>query len=71
MKKLTATQIKVIAIIAMTLDHIAYTFVPAGTLMHYLLHFIGKATAPIMCFFLTEGFRYTHDKKKYFLRLWV
>ena len=31
MKKLTATQIKVIAIIAMTLDHIAYTFLPAGT----------------------------------------
>ncbi|WP_295068699.1 TraX family protein [Ruminococcus sp.] len=69
MKKLTATQIKVIAIIAMTLDHIAYTFLPAGTAPHYIMHLVGKTTAPIMCFFLAEGFRYTHDKKKYFLRL--
>lgn len=53
----------------MTLDHIAYTFLPAGTALHYTLHIIGKTTAPIMCFFLAEGFRYTHDKKKYFLRL--
>ena len=69
MKKLTATQIKVIAIIAMTLDHIAYTFLPNGTALHYIMHLVGKTTAPIMCFFLAEGFRYTHDKKKYFLRL--
>ena len=66
---MTATQIKVIAIIAMTLDHIAYTFLPAGTVLHYILHLIGKTTAPIMCFFLAEGFRHTHDKKKYFFRL--
>ena len=33
MKKLNATQIKVIAIIAMTIDHIAYAFVPAGTIL--------------------------------------
>lgn len=69
MKKLTATQIKVIAIIAMTLDHIAFTFVPSGTALHYILHLIGKTTAPIMCYFLAEGFRYTHDRKKYFIRL--
>jgi len=69
MKKLNATQIKVIAIIAMTIDHIAYAFVPAGTIMHYIMHLVGKTTAPIMCFFLAEGFRHTHDKKKYLLRL--
>ena len=69
MKKLTATQIKVIAIIAMTLDHIAYTFIAAGTALHYILHLVGKTTAPIMCYFIAEGFRHTHDKKKYFLRL--
>ena len=69
MRKLTATQIKVIAIIAMTLDHIAFTFVPSGTALHYILHLIGKTTAPIMCYFLAEGFRYTHDRKKYFIRL--
>ena len=69
MRKLTATQVKVIAIIAMTLDHIAFTFVPSGTALHYILHMIGKTTAPIMCYFLAKGFRYTHDRKKYFIRL--
>ena len=69
MKKLNATQIKVIAIIAMTIDHIAYAFVPAGTMLHYPMHLVGKTTAPIMCFFLAEGFRHTHDKKKYLFRL--
>ncbi len=69
MKKMTATQIKVIAIIAMTLDHIAYTFLSSGTALHYILHLVGKTTAPLMCFFLAEGFRHTHDRKKYCLRL--
>ena len=69
MKKLNATQIKIIAIISMTIDHIAYAFVSAGTLLHYIMHLVGKTTAPIMCFFLAEGFRHTHDKKKYLFRL--
>ena len=38
MRKLTATQIKLIAIIAMTLDHIAFTLVTSGTALHYISH---------------------------------
>ena len=38
-------------------------------IMHYIMHLVGKTTAPIMCFFLAEGFRHTHDKKKYLFRL--
>ena len=53
----------------MTIDHIAQLFVPYGTALYYILRFIGKTTAPVMCYFLAEGFRYTHDKKKYILRL--
>ena len=37
MRKLTATQIKVIAIIAMTIDHIGYMLIPAGTTTYYIL----------------------------------
>lgn len=69
MRKLTATQIKVIAIIAMTIDHIGYMLIPAGTTTYYILRHIGKLTAPLMCFFLAEGFRHTHDKRKYLLRM--
>ena len=69
MKKVNATTIKVIAIIAMTIDHIAFTFVSADTLTYYIMRLVGRLTAPLMCFFLVEGFRHTHDKKKYLLRL--
>lgn len=67
--KLNATQIKVIAIIAMTIDHIAYAFVPSDSLPYFIMRFIGKLTAPLMCFFLAEGFTHTRNRKKYFLRL--
>ena len=69
MRKLTATQIKVIAIIAMTLDHIAYTFVPPESAASYIMRLFGRITAPLMCFFIAEGFKYTHDRKKYLLRM--
>lgn len=69
MKQINATAIKVIAIFAMTLDHIAYTFVPYDTATYYIMRLIGRLTAPLMCFFLAEGFKHTHDRKKYLLRL--
>ncbi len=53
----------------MTIDHIAYAFVPDGSLPYFIMRFIGKLTAPLMCFFLAEGFIYTHNRKMYFLRL--
>lgn len=34
-------------------------------------HIIGRLTAPIMWFFIVEGYHYTHDVKKYTLRLFV
>ena len=48
MIKLNATQIKVIAITAMTIDHAAQLFVPYGTALYYLLRLIGKTTAPLV-----------------------
>ncbi len=35
------------------------------------MHIIGRLTAPIMWFFISEGFHYTHDAKKYITRLGV
>lgn len=73
MKKIsmTATAIKVIAIIAMTIDHSALTFVPSGSALYYVMRCIGRITAPLMCFFLAEGFRHTHSKKDYLCRLCI
>lgn len=70
-KTLTGDQLKLIAILAMTVDHVTdliypgFPAVPAAI----LLHIIGRLTAPIMWFFISEGFHYTHDIKKYLLRL--
>lgn len=70
-KTLNGDQLKLIAILAMTVDHVAdliypgFPAVPAAI----LLHIIGRLTAPIMWFFISEGFHYTHDIKKYLLRL--
>lgn len=69
--KLSATQIKIIAIIAMTIDHIAFTAVPYGTAVFFAMRFIGRLTAPLMCFLLAEGFFYTRSKRKYLLRLLI
>lgn len=63
--------LKYIAVIAMLADHIALAFVgmnnPAGVIMRV----IGRLTAPIMCYFLAEGFFHTRSKKKYGTRLLV
>lgn len=64
-------QIKLLAITAMTIDHIALVFVPSSSILYYVMRLIGRLTAPLMAFMLTEGFRYTHSRLKYLLRLFA
>lgn len=70
-RTLNGNQIKLIAIIAMTIDHLTWVFFPGFQHVWYvcLLHIIGRLTAPIMWFFIAEGFYYTRNVKKYLLRL--
>ena len=63
--------LKMIAILAMLIDHIAWAFVPTGTLLGQIMHIIGRITAPIMCYFIAEGYYHTHNIKKYALRLGI
>jgi len=72
-KFLNSNQLKLIAIIAMTIDHITWLLFPGlDTVWYvYILHIIGRLTAPIMWFFISEGYHYTHDVKKYITRLFV
>ncbi|MDO5111010.1 MAG: TraX family protein [Clostridia bacterium] len=70
---LNGNALKLIAILAMTIDHFTSVVHPgygggAGIL---LLHAIGRLTAPIMCYLVAEGYHYTHDVKKYTLRLFA
>lgn len=70
-KGLTSNALKLIAIAAMLIDHIAWGFVPFGTVLAQTMHVIGRITAPTMCFFIAEGYFHTHNVKKYALRLGI
>lgn len=63
--------LKMIAIFAMLIDHIAWAFVPTYTFGGQVMHIIGRVTAPIMCYFIAEGYYHTHNVKKYALRLGI
>lgn len=68
---LNRTQLKYMAMLAMLIDHIGMFFIPIATPVGALCRIIGRLTAPVMCFFLAEGYRYTSSKKKYALRLLI
>lgn len=70
-KTFNTTQLKLIAIIAMTIDHIAWLLYPGFSKepLAIVMHIIGRLTAPIMWYFIAEGCYYSKDIKKYFLRL--
>lgn len=70
---LSGNQLKVIAIVAMTVDHLTWVIWPGCVKAWWvlLLHIVGRLTAPIMWFFVAEGFHYTRSAKRYALRLLV
>lgn len=66
---MTRDAIKYLAVVAMTLDHIAYIFLEPQTLLYRLFLCIGTFTGPVMIYFLIEGYFYTHDVRGYAMRL--
>ena len=69
--KLNANHLKLIAILAMTVDHVTDLFYPSfpAEPVPVVMHLFGRLTAPIMWFFVCEGYYYTRNVKKYMLRL--
>ncbi len=55
----------------MTIDHIAFLFVPPESPLYFIMRVIGRLTAPVMSYFIVEGFIHTRNYKKYFLRMFV
>lgn len=72
-KVLNSNLLKLIAIIAMTLDHLTWLLFPGYSTepIAIILHLVGRITCPIMCYFIAEGFHHTKDIKKYTIRLFV
>lgn len=63
--------IKYCAMLTMFLNHFAHVFLSPGTLLYEIFLDIGYFTAITMCYFLVEGYGYTHSRKKYAQRLLV
>ena len=55
----------------MLLNHIANVLLPENTILWEVLVDIGYFTAITMCYFLVEGFYYTHSRRKYGERLLI
>lgn len=72
-KKLDANAIKLVAIAAMTIDHIAWLIFPGypKEFVPLFLHVIGRVTCPVMCYFIAEGYHYTRNVGKYTARLFA
>lgn len=72
-KGLNSNAIKLIAILAMTIDHIAWAAFPGypRAALPLAMHLIGRITCPVMCYFIAEGYHYTRDVNKYTARLFA
>lgn len=73
---MTATLLKLIAIISMLIDHIgAYLFYSGSHLVSLqtinTMRSIGRMALPIFAFFLVVGYKKTRDRKKYISRMHI
>jgi len=55
----------------MFLDHFVTVFLPHNHILSLALRLLGRTVAPIMCFFIAEGYYYTSNRKKYISRLLI
>lgn len=72
-RTLDANALKLIAIAAMTVDHVAWMLFPgyAREALPLVMHIIGRLTCPIMCYFIAEGYHYTRSVRRYAARLFI
>lgn len=59
--------LKIIAVVTMIIDHVGGAFFPEV----HIFRIIGRLAFPLFCYCMTVGLLYTHDVKKYLLRLGV
>ena len=69
-KGLSGFSLKYLAMALMVLDHIEYFFAYTGKIPVFF-SMLGRLAAPLFLFCVIEGFTHTHDRKKYFLRIYL
>lgn len=69
-KGLSGFALKYLALALMVFDHIHYFFGFTGVIPVWF-SMLGRLSAPLFLFCVVEGFIHTHDRKRYFLRLYA
>ena len=62
---LTGNQLKILAMITMTCDHVGLYLLPQFP----VLRILGRLAMPIYAYMIAQGCRHTHDRGRYLLRL--
>ena len=61
------TTLKIIACVSMLVDHIGYILFP----QYIVFRYFGRIAMPIFAFFIGQGCRYTKNKLKYFIQVFL
>ncbi len=69
-KGLSGSALKVIALVSMTLDHIAY-YLMDKSIAYDAMRTMGRMAFPIFAFLLVEGYVHTRSVRKYALSLFI
>lgn len=67
---LSGSALKVIALLSMTIDHIA-CYLMTDSVAYELMRSVGRIAFPIFAFLLVEGFVHTHSRKQYAFNLFA
>lgn len=69
--QLSGSWLKVIAILSMTIDHIAYYYGVSNPYVYELMRTVGRIAFPTFAFLLAEGYAYTRNRQRYMLSLFT
>jgi len=65
---MSASALKIVALLAMTVDHIGLVLISSPE-WQFGFRAFGRIAMPLFCFFIAQGYLHTSSKIRYFLRL--
>ena len=68
---MNGTQIKLIALTLMFLDHMGAIFLPSGSTAWIIARTLRRLSFPLYAYLITQGIKHTHDIRAYAMRLLV
>jgi len=70
-KYISGSWLKVIAMLSMLIDHIAYYYGCDNPYLYELMRTVGRIAFPTFAFLLAEGFVHTRNRQKYLISLFA